>query len=351
MHKTRHTTIIFTAAAESGRIALAELQRASKNAQLLDWLAPGVGRVDMGIGWESLVDALQNRPPIFVRHICPAQITVSLEQKTSDLNILSTAAKSLVNNLDPSQSFSVQTRLLGDHYEFGRFNVNQRLAAVLEKSGAPLDVRQPAQVLSVVCTQHRAYLGLSPASENLSDWAGGERRFKHEAGQISRSEFKLLEAMELFDMEFPSGGLALDLGAAPGGWTRILRRHAMQVIAIDPADLHPSIESDPAITHQRQLAMDYLSSTKASHQFDVVLNDMRMDARDSARLMAQAASYMKPGCLVVMTLKLPGRGMQKVTAQALNILRRPFKIIGARQLFHNRSEITVGLTPKHTCID
>ncbi|MBN1317151.1 MAG: hypothetical protein JXA42_16835 [Anaerolineales bacterium] len=344
-------SIIFTAAAESGRTALTELRRASKSAQLLDWLAPGVGWANPGVEWKSLVDIFKDQPPIFIRHICPAQLTVSLEQNTRDLDLLASTAEMLVKNLDPSMSFSVQTRLLGEQYKFGRYNVNQRLAGILEKTGSPLDVRQPDQVLSVVCTQHRGYLGLSKASDNLSDWAGGERRFKQEPGQISRSEFKLLEAMELFDIDLPSGGLALDLGAAPGGWTRILRRHGLQVIAVDPADLHPSIEPDPAIVHQRQLASDYISTNEALYQFDVVLNDMRMDARDSARLMAQATTFMKPNCQVVMTLKLPERGMQQVAAQALNILRRPFTILGARQLFHNRSEVTVGLTPKHSRID
>jgi hypothetical protein len=46
----------------------------------------------------------------------------------------------------------------------------------------------------------------------LSDWAGGVRRFAREEGQLSRSEFKLLEAFEVFDISVPQKGLALDLG-------------------------------------------------------------------------------------------------------------------------------------------
>lgn len=339
------TLIIFTGDPETSRIALKELQRTVKDTQLMTWLAPGVGLADPGIDWQALVALFFSRPPIFIRHICPAQITVPIKQKTNDLALLGQAAESFLPALDCSKSFSIQTRLFGDKPDYGRFNVNERLAGILEAAGAALNVTQPEQVLSVVCTNQHGYLGLSRASENLSNWAGGERRFKQEAGQISRSEFKLLEAMELYNLQFPAGGMALDLGAAPGGWTRILRRHAMQVVAVDPAELHPAIESDPAVFHMRQLASSYIAA--AQQKFDVVLNDMRMDARDSARLMVQATSLFNPGCLAVVTLKLPERDLERVAAQSLNILRRSYRIVGARQLFHDRREITVVLNKYH----
>jgi 23S rRNA (cytidine2498-2'-O)-methyltransferase len=90
------------------------------------------------------------------------------------------------------------------------------------KSSDPLDVRNPEQVLSLVCTPTHGYLGFSLAVENLSTWAGGVHRFKREKEQISRAEFKLLEILNLFQLSLSAGDTALDLGAAPGGWTRIL---------------------------------------------------------------------------------------------------------------------------------
>jgi 23S rRNA (cytidine2498-2'-O)-methyltransferase len=210
----------------------------------------------------------------------------------------------------------------------------------LETTGAPLDVRRPEQVLSVVCLPAHGFLGISAAADNLSDWAGGAHRFKREAGQISRAEFKLLEALEVFELTLPAGGVALDLGAAPGGWTRVLRRHALRVVAVDPADLHPLIESDPAVVHVRQTAGECLPTRE---QFDVILNDMRMDADGSVRLMILAADSLKPAGLAVMTLKLPGQRRAQVVARSLDLLRQRYRIVGARQLFHNRREITVAL--------
>lgn len=51
------------------------------------------------------------------------------------------------------------------------------------------------------------------------------------------AEFKLLEALEVFGIVLPSHGVALDLAAAPGGWTRVLRRAGEYVTAIDPGEL------------------------------------------------------------------------------------------------------------------
>lgn len=337
------TQLILTAAPETAHIALAEIQQLDPNAQLLTWLDKGVAHIKLGSDWDALVRVVRQQPPIFGRHLCPVQTIIKLKQERYDLERISGAAPTLVVQVDPTLSFSVQTRLLFHQHPYGPFNVNQQLAAAVQATGAKLDVRQPQQVLSVVCTQHRAYLGLSLAADNLSDWAGGARRFKQEPEQISRAEFKLLEALEVFQLDMPAGGRALDLGAAPGGWTRVLRVHNLQVVAVDPGDLHPYLLSDPAVTHVRATAHEFLADQTKHQAFEVVVNDMRMDTWGSARLMIQAAATLKPAGLAVMTLKLPGRQIRHAVQRATQLLERSYKIIGARQLFHNRQEITLAL--------
>jgi 23S rRNA (cytidine2498-2'-O)-methyltransferase len=332
---------IFTAAPASGRFALDEIREADRGFRLLDWLEPGVGLGELAGGWDLLAAAFRRKPPVFVRHICPVQTSRPLARSPSDLSGLDQAVENLIPLLEWEQSFSVQTRLLGGGgWPYQRFDVNQRLAAKLQSAGVSLEVSRPQQVLSVVCTTTHAYVGLSAAADNLSDWAGGERRFKREAGQVSRAEFKLLEAIELFRVVFPGGGAALDLGAAPGGWTRLLRTHGMRVVAVDPAELHPSVASDPGVLHLRQSAQKYLP---AGREFDIILNDMRLDALDSARLMLLAAGSLKRSGTALVTLKLPGRGTAQAAARSLDLLSQAYWITGARQLFHNRSEITVAM--------
>ncbi len=64
-------------------------------------------------------------------------------------------------------------------------------------------MRHPVQVVSVVLAPDEAFLGVSRAIDNLSDWAGGARRFRRDPDQISRAEFKLLEALEVFALDRP----------------------------------------------------------------------------------------------------------------------------------------------------
>jgi 23S rRNA (cytidine2498-2'-O)-methyltransferase len=189
-----------------------------------------------------------------------------------------------------------------------------------------------------------AYAGISLAVHNLSDWAGGVRRFAREPEQISRAEFKLLEALEWFRLELPPRGIALDLGAAPGGWARVLRQHEQYVTAVDPAALHPSLQTDKNVRHLRMTAETYLK--QEPDLYDVIVNDMRLDARDSARLMVAFAPYLRPHGRALMTLKLPEKARPSLIEHSFTILQHAFIIAGARQLFHNRSEITVCLKPK-----
>ncbi len=287
---------------------------------------------------------------MFVRHICPVLATVALLAGAENVTAIEAAAlQTCAPGMDSDRSFSVQTRVLDD-VGFKPFDVNTRLAEALSReTGAPVDVRGPEQAVSVVCAaassqgEATAYIGVSDVEDNLSDWAGGMRRFAREDGQVSRSEFKLLEALEAFGIELPPRGVALDLGAAPGGWTRVLRQHAQYVTAVDPGDLHPSLRKDSGVRHLKTTAEEYLE--QEPDHYDLIVNDMRMDARDSARLMASYAEYLYAGGQVIMTLKLPERKRRSVIDHALKILTRAYDVHGMKQLFHNRSEITLYLVP------
>jgi 23S rRNA (cytidine2498-2'-O)-methyltransferase len=165
---------------------------------------------------------------------------------------------------------------------------------------------------------------------------------------ISRAEFKLLEALETFNIELPKRGTALDLGAAPGGWTRLLLERGLRVVAVDPANMHPTLKANRNLEHYRGHAEPFLESAFSQHRlFDIVCNDMRMDARQAARLMLHAADLLPVGGLAITSLKLPHAtsGMQprRVMAEALEILQVGFEEVHARQLFHNRQEVTVFL--------
>ena len=349
--------MIFTASPSVAALARDEVLNRIPNASLQGWLVDGVGLVQSVPHWEQIALSFRQKPPIFVRHICPVQSVVdppiTLERLTAEV-------RPIIKSLDSHATFSVQTRMLGQHdWTFRRFDVNQHLARMLGQIGTPLDVRAPVQVLSVILTPEAGYLGFSLAGDNLSDWAGGERRFKREPGQISRAEFKLLEALEVFTIELPSKGIALDLGAAPGGWTRVLLNHGLQVIAVDPSALDPRLLSQPGVTHLRTTVQAFISRdivppsspkvdrsnlhTLSNLKYDLIVNDMRMEAGKAVEILGKLASRLSKDGIVISTLKLPSNRMGAAAESALVKLQPQFEILGARQLFHNRHEITIQL--------
>ncbi len=334
---------IFTAQAGSGGYALTELAERGLKPTEMKWLDQGVGLARAAGGFLHLAQVFRDRPPIFIRHICPAQMEIQMEGSAADLEILARSALALFRGVQTPGSFSVQTVSLGEsERSYKRFEVNSAVSEAL-KNLSPLDVKHPEWIVSIVQVKSRAYLGVSRARDNLSAWAGGARRFAREENQVSRAEFKLMEALETFGVALPQEGLALDFGAAPGGWTRVLRGYGMKVVAIDPALLDERVVSDPGVTHFQGTTQEYM---RDGQKCDVIVNDMRMDALLSCQIMGEAAGILNAGGFAIMTLKLPHDNQLKHVRRAMDQLAIWYDIPCARQLFHNRSEVTVLLRPK-----
>ncbi|MGI6201276.1 MAG: SAM-dependent methyltransferase [Christensenellales bacterium] len=331
--------VILTSQPDAEPYAANEMNRLGWPARPVRRLAPGVQLFDIGERYPDLCAAWQARPPVFIRHVFPV---MGVCPAGDDLAQLIELAAPLCPAVGGGEGCSVQVQLLpGAPAALTRPVLRQALLPLMEAAGGVLEVQRPDWVLSVAVDRERIYFGLSRAADNLSCWPGGACRFAHEPEQISRAEFKLLEAFDLFHLVLPDGGHAVDLGAAPGGWTRVLRQRGFTVAAVDPAQLSPSLLTDPGVTHLAMTAQQYLR--QGPEPCDLLVNDMRMDALLSASLMGECRGFLKPGALAIMTLKLPEKGAQKRTGQALERLSEHYRVRGARQLFHNRSEVTVVL--------
>lgn len=347
--------VILTAHAEFLQSALQELRRLEQELCEVAILAPGIALCRVPDAARFLHRSAKTRP-IFTRHLAPIQAVSQLTNTEADLERLAVTLAGLptFSLLERGQRFAVQTRIAHDEqggtsraYSSGR--VNQLLAAAIaEETGAIEERKRPQIVVSLLCTRDRAYMGISAACDNLSSWPGGMRHFAQTPEQISRAEFKLLEALEVFEVTLPERGHALDLGAAPGGWTRLLLLAGLHVVAVDPAQLDPRLSHYRNLLHVRSHAERYLEAEAPGHRplsFDVITNDMRMDARDAARLLVPLGRRLRPDGFILSTLKLPHQTERidplRNLHEALSLLNRAFAIVQARQLFHNRQEVTV----------
>lgn len=345
--------IIATTHPEFSDAGFSELKQFDSKMTLVAQLAPGIALYATP-HVEKLMQMAAEKQPIFVRHLAPVQTIVTLNNSEQDIGTLAITLAELptFSQLERGQYFAVQTRLIQpEDYTIRRpytsGQINRLLAeAISEETGAIESIRKPRIVVSLLCLAEKAYLGISTAYENLSDWPGGARHYAQTPEQMSRAEFKLLEALEVFGVQLPSQGRVLDLGAAPGGWTRLLLEAGLSVVAVDPANLDPRLNGKPHLEHYRGYAETYLDETVKKHRrFDVIVNDMRMDAREAARLLGQAAACVRPEGFIISVLKLPHESFDiqpLVTLnEAIHILKKHYAIVHARQLFHNRQEVTI----------
>ncbi|TBX05624.1 SAM-dependent methyltransferase [Clostridium perfringens] len=346
MEKNNFFKFIFTSQSNCGEIALNEIFKIFKNAKFCGWINSGVGIVQVDYNFRDISNKLKKEQVIFIRHICPIDVEVEINGECSDINILKSTMKDLIHLLDFNKSASIQTRIISSKkiFTYKKFDINQALSNELENLGLEINVKKPEQIVSIILKDNKALIGISLASENLSDWSGGEHRFLRLENQISRAEFKLLEVLDVFNIDLSKYKSALDLGAAPGGWTHVLLENNLNVTAVDPAELHPSIKFNKNVIHFKGLAQEFL---KKNNFFDVIVNDMRMDTKESCLLMGLASNYLNKDGIAIMTLKLPKKGMQKLTSNSLKILKQWYNILYVRQLFHNRSEVTVVLKLKN----
>lgn len=205
--------------------------------------------------------------------------------------------------------------------------------------------RRPQVILSVYLLRQKerfqVFAGLSTPADNLSPWAGGQCRIPRDPEAVSRAESKLLEAWEAFGLEGLEPGAALDLGAAPGGWSRVLAGKGYSVDAVDPADLDSRVLALDQVTHHRQTAGSFLARHRRA-RFALIVSDMKMDAARAAALLTGCAPALKPGGGLLTTLKLgKGPGVLDEIERSLALLARAYQVRHARQLYFNRSEITV----------
>ncbi|MBN1427465.1 MAG: hypothetical protein JXB07_03710 [Anaerolineae bacterium] len=319
--------------------ALNEIRRHHSQITVIQSISPGYSLLDTPGSFEELTRPWRHRLPIYLHHLFPVHVDIPLEAAFDDLKRL----KQAIRRIAPSKA-SVQVRSTVEIETPGVLEKIQRYLAgnhVCHRPEPPT-----GQIVSVLIAPEqagqRAYLGVSWAAHNLSPWAGGQIPVTEPVA--NRAGYKLLEAIATFSIRLKKGDQALDLGAAPGAWTTLLRRRGLKVTAVAPTPLYPWLAFDAGVSYQPMLAQEYLECCRTV--FGVIVNDMRLDAQDSARLMVDYAAHLRQDGVAVMTLKLRSRNQQRVMDHAFRILRQAYRIIRVRQLISNRHEVTLFLRHK-----
>ncbi|GAB2504466.1 23S rRNA (cytidine(2498)-2'-O)-methyltransferase RlmM [Pseudoxanthomonas sangjuensis] len=194
-----------------------------------------------------------------------------------------------------------------------------------------------------------AFLAVADPADS-APWPLGIPRLKLLPDAPSRSALKLEEAfLVLLDARerealLKPGMAAADLGAAPGGWTWVLTRHGIRVSSIDNGPLRQHVLDTGLVTHLREDGFHW----QPPRPLDWMVCDMVEQPRRVAERMA--AWFREGWCRhAVFNLKLPMKKRWDETRLCLDLFaQKAGKPLTARakQLYHDREEITVFATPR-----
>ena len=199
---------------------------------------------------------------------------------------------------------------------------------------------------------HRALIATSDP-HNSAAALNGIQRVSMVSDAPSRSYLKLAEAFEVFldqkeqALWLKPGMTAVDLGAAPGGWTWQLVQRGLKVIAVDNGPLKGAAAGHPSIKHLRQDGFRF----RPQRPVDWLVCDMVEQPQRVAALMTE---WFVGGLTqrAIFNLKLPMKKRVAALNDALNSVRTALNANGiryqleAKQLYHDREEVTVYLARK-----
>ncbi len=200
--------------------------------------------------------------------------------------------------------------------------------------------------------EHRALIATSDL-HNSSAALNGIQRVSMASDAPSRSYLKLAEAFEVFldkkeqALWLKPGMTAIDLGAAPGGWTWQLVQRGLKVTAVDNGPLKGAAAGHPNIKHLRQDGFRF----RPQRPVDWLVCDMVEQPQRVAALMTE---WFVGGMTqhAIFNLKLPMKKRVAALREALDSMRKTFNAKGiryqleAKQLYHDREEVTVYLARK-----
>ncbi|MEO9335292.1 23S rRNA (cytidine(2498)-2'-O)-methyltransferase RlmM [Ectopseudomonas guguanensis] len=223
------------------------------------------------------------------------------------------------------------------------------LRKALLKAGRLVDDAKKPRLLLTFKSGREVFAGIAEA-DNQAMWPMGIPRLKFPREAPSRSTLKLEEAWhhfiprEQWDQRLAPGMTAVDLGAAPGGWTWQLVNREIRVTAVDNGPMAESLMYSGFVVHQRADGFTF----RPRHPVHWMVCDI---VEKPARTAAMIETWLGEGLCreAVVNLKLPMKQRYAEVRRLLDriesgLAERGLKVgIGCKQLYHDREEVTCHL--------
>ncbi len=249
-----------------------------------------------------------------------------------------------IGQLDPSAS--------QPYYKSLASNLRGRTLQLFSPEIASLkavEAQQPDRVtLFCLIGKEGLVCGMQSPKDSNGFHPGGTKYISQKSPDtISRAGAKAAEALHyllLHQAPPKKGSHWLELGASPGGMTAELLARGYQVTAIDRAPL------DKRLDHARDLAFTLMDvaafKPNSSSRYDAILSDMNGDACESIRQVIRLSKNLRPGGLVIFTLKTQGvttfKEMNTLYQLAVDsAMTAGLSLVASTHLTYNRHELTL----------
>ena len=325
-------------------------------------------------GRQTVLSAIKFARLPFVDAVIP--VDAELEGAGKDYCDVVSAIQGMI---DKKRAFRIEAKEINALLDDGAKSVEVKVGSALEAEGFHPDLQHPETIVYVLLLAKKVLVGavdVNLIGDSVLDHFRSEQN--EVGGKVNRAEFKLEEAIEFFGIDLSKIGRALDVGAAPGGWTHLLATHGVAVVAMDRAPLDyarmrdagsmlvledrqdsgksaeiPGVSvadiSDPgvpldgyAVVHVRASSRHMDGALlKRIGRFGMLAIDTNTTVEESAGIAGSMAMLLDPGAHLVMTVKLFNRSVRKQVASAEEILSRSYSGFGIKKLPHNRDELTL----------
>ena len=301
----------------------------------------------------DMVGKLERQTPIFIYLLLPLPHVSSISKEDYLGSIITAGLSAARKGLKiRAECYDVNSK-----EGYSAKDIEVRLGRRMESEGYEISLEQPDALLYLVLINGTCYSGCMDKQMLKRDFINPERHYhRYSRNAISRAELKLIQAFDEFSIS--ASGIAIDLGAAPGGWSKFLAEKGLCVIAVDKGSLDyrkleensikareetlPYVHNpnEPAgIIHLRARAEDASGQCKLSA--DLMVNDMNLSPANSAALALSMAGLLKPGSQMVMTVKCIDRKAERHLQTVEKALAPIFRIERKAVLPSNRQEITI----------
>lgn len=291
--------------------------------------------------------------------------------------------KSLLKD-ERDKSFRIEVKKVDFRTELKAKEIEILIGEALERSGFHVDLNTPEMEVFIVFLEREVLISVIDASKEkyILDYFREENR----RGQnvVNRSEFKLREAIEFFGIDLTKAQKALDIGAAPGGWTHYLAEQGIKIAAVDNALLSYAKLSDVAkllvITDEAETKnlkkiteeipglnpidvdindaiADFnkydIIHIKANLQpdkkiellqrlgkFDILTIDANIPAKECSYIANSLSELLNHGAFLIMTVKLTTRNISGYIKIINEELPKKYYGISIKKLPYNREEFT-----------